>query len=493
MRLVNPQRVYGEVHERAAHFLTDRAESPDQLLLLPRAHQKSHEIACWVAWWITKHPDTTVLYVSATEDVAIAQLSAIKGILTCDVYRRYWPTMVNVEDAKRAKWAMMDIDVDHPARKAAGVRDHTVSARSVGGNTTGLHGDVVVFDDIVVPSNAYTEDGRAKVAAAYAQFTSIMNPGGFQKVCGTRYHGKDIYGMMIEMEEEVFTDEGEICGSRLVYQVMQEAVETEGVYLWPRTMHPQTKKWFGFNVHELAKIRAKYMASNERFQFYAQYYNSPDDPTKEVSIGNKFQYYDPRHLKCVGGEWWIKDKLLSIFAGGDLAYTTRDSSDYTAFAVVGVDQDGYIYILEVDQFKTDQYARYYESVKRLHEKWGFRKLRIEAQTGGANLVVKYIQDQARADGRSLACEGAAAVGDKTERCAAILEPRYESGSIWHYRGGWMSAYEDQMLLTRPSHDDLRDAVAIAVQISRPASKRHRATPNSKVVVLNSRYGGFIRG
>lgn len=499
MKLVNSHAVYGQVHEDMAFFL-QRTEiatiiggsgQQDKLVLLPRDHRKSHVVATWCAWWITNHPDTTILYTSGTEELAIAQLSAIKAILESPTYRRYWPEMVNEDSSKRAKWAMMDIDVDHPGRKAAGVRDHTVSARSVGGNTTGLHCDVLVMDDIVVPTNAYTEDGRQRVKAAYAQFTSVLSAGGFQVVVGTRYHGQDIYQMMLDMQDEIYSETGEITGTTPTYAVMQRVAETDGVFLWPRSQHPKSQKWFGFDNKILSRIRTKYFAAGERLQYYAQYYNSPDDPERQEKIGDKFQYYDPRHLVFAHGTWWYKQAALAIFAAADLAYTTRDTSDYTAFAVVGLDSSGFIYILELDQFKTDSYARYYATVLRLQEKWGFTRLRIEANTGGANLVVKYIQDQSREAGLALVVEGKAAVGEKTERCAAILEPRYEARTIWHYKGGYTTVYEEQMTMARPAHDDLRDAVAAAVEISRPASKRKsNQSGASKVVVLNNRFGGY---
>lgn len=490
--LVNPLRVYGNIHEEMGSFLTRPGAKLDQLVLLPRAHQKSHYIAVWCAWWITKYPDTTVLYCSATEDLAIAQLSAIKNIMTSDVYRRYWPTMVHADDAKRDKWAMMDINVDHPKRKESGVRDFTVSARSVGGNTTGLHCDVLILDDVVAPNNAYTEDGRRKVMASYAQFTSILNPGGFQKVVGTRYHGKDLYAMMMEMEQEIMDDDGQIIGQERTYDVLERSVEVDGQFLWPRTQQPKSKKWFGFDQKVLSKIRAKYFGSGERAQYYAQYYNNPDDPTKEIKLNEKFQYYDPKHLICDNGVWCMRGRPLSVFAAADLAYTTKDTSDYTAFAVIGVDEDGFIYILELEQFRTDQYSRYYATVDRLHRKWLFRHLRIEANTGGANLIVKYIQDMARSSGLALAVEGKPAKGEKTERTAAILEPRYEAMSIWHYKGGQITAYEEQMLMARPAHDDLRDAVAAAVEISKPAHKRHRDAARSSTVTFHPRFGGRIR-
>ena len=165
-KLVNPLRLYGEIHKEVFDWLSSENADINQLLLLPRAHMKSHCIAVWCAWWVTKNPETTILYISATSTLAEDQLYAIKGIFASDVYKKYWPDMFEKEEGKREKWSSSAISVDHPTRKLEGVRDATIRTAGLTTNTTGWHADVVVADDVVVPENAYTEDGRTKVAAA---------------------------------------------------------------------------------------------------------------------------------------------------------------------------------------------------------------------------------------------------------------------------------------------------------------------------------------
>lgn len=492
-QLVNPAYLYGSIHRDVFRWISRPDGKKDQLVLLPRGHLKSHIVAVWCAWWITLHPETTIIYVSATEDLATQQLYAIKSILESRVYRRYWPDMIHEQEAKREEWSFKNIKVDHPRRKELGVRDRTVAARSVGGNTTGLHADVLVFDDLVVPDNAYTEAGRTDVQQAYSQFSSVANTGAISKVVGTRYHGKDIYGQMIGTMVEMFDLEGNVIGEEPMYEVIQREVEVEGEYLWPRTQNPTTKKWHGFNNQELAKIRAKYFAAGERAQYYAQYYNNPNDPDADGLTSDSFQYYNRKHVTCIDGDWYFQGKKLAVFAAGDLAYTDGVRSDYTAFAVIGLSEDGFIYVLELDQFKTTQYEKMYQCALRLWNKWKFKKLRMETNAG-ANLVVEYMKNRVREDGGTLVVEGKRAEGEKTERCAAILLPRYENKTIWHYEGGLITTYEEQITLARPSHDDLRDAVAAAVEISKPPQKRRSSTSETRgnVISFNQRFGGRVR-
>lgn len=498
--LVNPTRVYGDIHHDVFDWFqadqkieVDAAgfrRVPNQLVLLPRAHQKSHLIAVWTAWWITKTPWTTVLYVSATEALALQQVYAIKQIMESPVYRKYWPDMLHPEEAKREKWSASEVKVDHPLRKEMGVRDATLLAKSIEANTTGLHCDVLVFDDIVVPSNAYTAEGRGNVAGAVSQFSSVLNPGGTTKAVGTRYHPNDVYGIWAETVVVDYNEDGEPVGEYAQWAVFERAVEQDGVFIWPRAQHPRTKQWYGFNHNVLAGIRATYYAQGERSQFHAQYYNNPNDTSEErVDMAN-VPRYDKGKLKYSNGTWYLGSAPLAVYCGADLAYTANKRSDFTAFAVLGVDPDNMVYILDLEQIKTDRYSDYYDLLFTLHERWGFRRADIETN-GGANVVVRYLQDEVRRRGLPLTINGRQSRTEKNSRAEAMLVPAYGQNRIHHYRGGVMALYEEQVMLPRPSHDDLRDAVVIALENAKPPL-RLASQPQRKVVPLHSRFGGFAR-
>jgi len=222
--------------------------------------------------------------------------------------------MINQEEGKREKWAVAEISVDHPQRKLEGVRDPTCKAVGVTSNFTGFHADVVILDDMVVPKNAYTSDGRDKVAAAYSQLASIENPGAFEWAVGTRYHPKDIYDTMLNMKAEIFNDDGELVDETEIYEVFQKEVEDGGEFLWPRQTRVDGKK-FGFDQNVLAQIKGKYVDST---QFYAQYYNNPNSAENSPISPEQFQYYERSLLKNEEGDWYIKDRKLNVYAAIDL-------------------------------------------------------------------------------------------------------------------------------------------------------------------------------
>ena len=486
-RLIHPEREYGELHKKVFRWLQD-CETPNALMLLPRAHMKSHCIEVWCCWWITKHPDTSIMYVSATTTLAEAQLYAIKNTLTSPIYHRYWPEMVNAEEGKREKWTTGAISVDHPKRKAEGVRDFTVFAAGITTNTTGLHAEVVIADDVVVPDNAYTEEGRTKCSNSMSQAASILNTGGLFRACGTRYHTADQYAIWKEQEMKVFDDDGAEIGTEIIWSILEEVVEVDGRFLWPRTARADGKL-FGFDRRELSRISAMY---SDRVQFYAQYYNDPNDPESQRFDISRFQYYDKKHLNYTQGKWYFQNERLNIFSGIDFALSLNKKADYSAIVVVGVDSANNVYVLDIDRFKTDKIAIYYDKIDRMHQKWSFRRLRAEVTVAQA-VIVRDLKDRFRSNGSLISIDEHRPTrhqGSKEERIAAALEPRYENQQMWHYKGGYIPVLEEELIMARPPHDDVKDCLASVIEIikaPRDMGRDRDITTNTNM--FNSRFGG----
>jgi len=485
-KLVHPEREYGDLHKKVFNWL-ELCSTPNQLLLLPRAHMKSHCLEVWACWWITKHPETSILYVSATTTLAEAQLYAIKNTLTSAVYQRYWPEMVAEEEGKREKWTTGAISVDHPLRRQEGVRDFTIYAAGITTNTTGLHAEVILADDVVVPDNAYTEDGRRKCAAAMSQMASILNTGGLIKACGTRYHPADQYAIWKEQVVNTYTDDGELTGEEEIWNILEEVVEIDGRFLWPRTARADGKM-FGFNRQELARISAMY---SDRVQFYAQYYNDPNDPESQRFDISRFQYYDRKHLSMEQGRWEFKGERINVFAAIDFAFSLNKKADYSAIVVVGVDGANNIYVLDIDRFKTDKIAEYYDRIERMHQKWEFRRLRAEVTVAQA-IIVGDLRDRFRSNGSLIKIDDHRPnrhEGSKRERIAAVLEPRYEDQQIWHFKGGYTPVLEEELIMARPAHDDVKDCLASVVETAKAPKNFGASTRRVVENVFHGRFGG----
>lgn len=247
-------------------------------------------------------------------------------------------------------------------------------------------------------------------------------------------------------------------------------------------------KWFGFDAQILAKKRGQYL---DKTQFYAQYYNNPNDPAGSGINASNFQYYDRKHLKQNEGTWFYKDRKLNVFAAIDFAFSLKKKADFTAIVVVGVDFEGNYYVMDIERFKTDRIKDYFEKVMQTNIKWGFRKIRAEV-TVAQQAIVRELKEQIKEYGLALAVEDHRPnrhEGSKQERIAAVLEPRYDNHAIWHYRGGHCQTLEEELTVSHPPHDDIKDALTSAIEIAIPPKRMGYMQTNRSNVVTHSRFGG----
>jgi len=494
IRLVAPQTVLGGLHEELIRWWTRQEAKTLQLCLLPRDHQKSRMVAYRVAWHLTNHPDNRILYISATSNLAEKQLKFIKDIFTSKVYRRYWPDMVNLLEGQREKWTNSEVSLDHPLRAKEGVRDPSIFTAGLTTSITGLHCDVAVLDDVVVPENAYTNEGRDKVKSQYSLLSSIEGADALEWVVGTRYHSKDLYNDLMEMQTEIYEDgSDEVVDLEPLYEKFEKQVEDQGdgvgEFCWPRQQRSDGK-WFGFDRRILAQKRGKYL---DRSQFYAQYYNNPNNPDGKGISADQFQYYDKKYLTRQAGMWYYNGNRINIFAAIDFAFSLKRKADSTAIVVIGVDALGNYYVLDIDRFKTDRIKDYYTAILKMHVKWDFRKLRAEITSAQKAIVTELKSSYIKPNGLSLSIDEHSPTkhsGSKDERMNAVLEPRYDNLSIWHYEGGNCQILEDELTQDNPPHDDVKDALACAIEIAIPPTFNGAFMGlKGSNVVYHSRFGG----
>ena len=493
IKLIHPKTILGAVHEELISWWEREGAGTHQLCLLPRDHQKSRMIAYRVAWYLTRFPWMRVLYISSTANLAEKQLKFIKDIFTSDIYRRYWPDHVNEDEGKREKWTSSEISLDHPKRKEENVRDPSIFTGGLTTSLTGLHCDIAVLDDVVVIENAYTGDGREKVDTQYSLLSSIEGADAYEWVVGTRYHPKDLYSTLTEMEEDVYSADGEIIDTREVYEKFERAVEDvgdgTGQFIWPRQRRSDGK-WFGFDREVLARKRAKYI---DRTQFRAQYYNDPNDPDGEGIKRDSFQYYDKKSLHRVAGYWFYKNERINVFAAIDFAYTLTKRADYTALVVVGIDRHNNIYVLDIDRFKSDLISDYYRSILTMQNKWDFRKIRAEVTAAQSVIVRDLKTNYIRPNGIALSIDEhkpTRILGSKEERIYATLQPRYDNLQIWHYKEGNCQILEDELTQQHPPHDDIKDALTCAIDIAvAPTAGRASSKGREEKPIAHSKFGG----
>jgi hypothetical protein len=493
--LVHPKRMLGNIHREVISWWTSSNAKNHQLLLLPRDHMKSALIAYRCVWELTRDPTLRILYISSTSNLATKQLKFMKDILTCDTYRLYWPDMVEKEEAKREKWTEREISIDHPKRRDESIRDPSIFTAGLTSNIVGMHCDIAVLDDVVVSNNAYLEDGREKVRDQYSLLSSIETVNAKEWVVGTRYHPKDLYASLAEMEIDSYDQYGNKKQEedRQLFDVKEYPVETAGdgtgEYLWPRSQRSDGK-WFGFNQEVLDTKRSQYL---NKVHFRAQYYNDPHDIDSSPIQRDLFQYYDQNYISKRDYTWYFKRERLNVVAAVDFAYSTGKKSDFTSIVVIGVDGVNNYYLLEIDRFKTDKISDYFARILKLYEKWGFRKIRCEVSVAQQVIVKDLKENYIRPHGLSLTVDEfrpSRWQGSKEERIMAVLEPKYANRQIWHYQGGNTQVLEEELIYQNPAHDDVKDALASAIDFAIAPMNVFAMKKISEPMQYNNRFGGF---
>jgi hypothetical protein len=493
IRLVHPHRVLGDVHLDLIKWWQRNDAASHSLVLLPRDHQKSALLAYRVAWMITKNPAIRILYISSTANLATKQLKFIKDILCSKNYRKYWPEMVNEQETQREKWTETEISVDHPKRKAETVRDPTVFTAGLTTNIVGLHCDIACLDDVVTDDTAYSDDGREKVRNQVSYLASIAGADSQLWAVGTRYHPLDLYQDMETTEVDTFDNDGNIVDTYKLYDVYEKKVEDRGdgtgTFLWPR-MQREDGKWFGFNREILAKKKAQY---SDLTKFRSQYYNDPNDIEASTIRPSMFQYYDRELLTRSSGYWYFKDRRLNICAAMDFAHSLSNAADFTTLAVVGADAFNNYYVLDLERFKTNQISEYFNRLLRMHIKWDFRKIRMEITAAQNTIVQTMRQDYIKPHGIALSIEETRPVKEKNDRIEGILQPKYSNLQMWHFHGGNCQILEEELILQHPPHDDLKDALANAIEMVIPPSGQKQTLARPGVISAarktHGRFGG----
>lgn len=490
IKLIAPQRLLAHAHIDLIRWWCREESKSHQLVLLPRDHGKSAMVAYRVAWTITRNPAIRVLYISSTANLANKQLKMIKDILTSDVYRFYWPEMINEREGDREKWTETEIAVDHPIRKKEAIRDSTVFTAGLTTNIVGLHCDIAVLDDVVVADTAYSEEGREKCRNQVSYLASIAGADSKTWVVGTRYHPLDLYNDFMNQVVEIW-DEGEIVDSYNLYELYEKKVEDRGDgsgnFLWPRQAREDGKQ-FGFDANELAKKKAQYA---DLTQFRAQYYNTPNDLSQSSIKPEWFQYYKREAVNFNNGYVYYQDNRLNVFAAIDFAWSLSKKADSTCIVVIGVDGNNNYYVLDIDRFKSNQISEYFGRIIRLYEKWGFRKLRAEV-ISAQEVIVKNLKELIRDHGMDFSIIDSRPNKEKELRIESTLQPKYANLQMWHYSGGACSLLEEELVQQKPAHDDIKDCLASAVEIAVSPSKksiRSRIAP-TKTANWHYRFGGI---
>lgn len=300
--------------------LTDAIERSERepvrcIVNIPPRHAKTETILHAIARRLKRRPWQNVAYVTYGDDVARE-----KGTIAREYALRAGVTLRDDTTAKQL-WRTT----------------HMGGARftSIGGQITGTGADLLIVDD----PHKDRPDAESPVQRQRVWDWWIgtgndrVEAGGSVIVCQTRWHVDDLSGKLID--ERLAEDGWEVISLPAVgrYEPDGTRVEDEtdrGTALW-------AERW---PLEELKKKKIDLYEWKSKFQ---------QNPQKRG--GNVFhaaRFYDPRKLP----------PHLRVVIGIDCAYTKDTHADWSTIVVLGVDERGFVYVLNVwrGQVETPQFA-----------------------------------------------------------------------------------------------------------------------------------------
>lgn len=436
------------VHRELCDFI-DKNKRKKKLLLIPRGHLKSTLATVgYITQQIVKNPSIRVLIANATYSLSCSFLTEIKRNLKFNEnIHMIWGDLT--KDAPN--WSQNQITLTHSKKK-----EPTVTAMGVESNLTSQHFDLVVFDDVVNKDYVNTREQIEKTVSFYKECLNLLEPNGETIIIGTRWHDSDLYGWILDKDNRILTD-FEVFIRRAYEGTLEKGGEFKA--LWEA-------KFTQTHLRKLYNQQGPYF-------FATQYLNDPI-PQEDATFKKRwFQDYDPTDLK---------GRLLNKFIMIDPAISTEREADYTAMVVVGVDEFGMVYVLDIvrDRLTPNdinnevfRLASIYSPIKIGIEDVAFQKSLQYSLTEEMHKRNKYLPMQPlRPAGRN-----------KDQRIRG-LQPLYANGRILHSRHVEKIQFlEDELLrFPRGKHDDTIDALSYMLDI--PVYKPKRRNKENRT---NKRY------
>jgi predicted phage terminase large subunit-like protein len=148
---------------------------------------------------------------------------------------------------------------------------------------------------------------------------------------------------------------------------------------------------------------------------------------------------------------WLDSLYISM--GVDLAVSEKKTADYVAYAVIGRDASGKVFILDVQRMR-GSFESQIEHIRRGMDQWNPNTVGIES-VGYQDVMI-----QTLSKATSYAIFPVKVNKDKITRFAP-LEARYERKEVWHLRG-LPPEFENELFgFPNAEHDDQIDAMSCA--------------------------------
>lgn len=255
------KRITPLFHIEACEWMQELSNEVDNLLMLPRGHNKSGIVAVYNAWRFYCNVNDLVLHQGANNIDALKCSRAVARILANH------PLCIS-EDIKKDRGGVIKWWVKGSNDEQYG----SMYARGILSSVTGQRAAHIQNDDVEVQKNVATYENREKLKYSLTEQTHILIPGGSTLYLGTPHSHDSIYKELLEggarcFIRRMFQHEYRLEGrSDAMLDFMPEYVFS-GIHTGARLL----KENVDFTVDRIGKAyRIKVLSSNHIVDLYAQ-------------------------------------------------------------------------------------------------------------------------------------------------------------------------------------------------------------------------------
>lgn len=421
------------------HFIQDRTDKK-KLVLIPRSHLKTKLVSVgYPVMKIINNPEIRILIYSATWQTAVdIQTNIQKTLQASEKINAIWGNDLKIAEA--TIWSQ-----DRTKLVQNKKREPTVTAAGITNNLVGGHYDLIIMDDVVNRDNVSTMDQISNVIQRFKDAQDLLEPGGELIVVGTRWHDSDLYGWILDHDNEILHDFLVLTMEAYTGNIM---TGQDFQALWPG-------KWSREAL--LSKLRAEGWA-----HFSAQYMNNPVPEEDAIFKRDWLKYYFQDD---------VRGKFFNYFCLIDPAISTAKDADYTAMVIIGVDEFSNIYVRDITRARLLP-NQIIEEIFRLRDKWHLTDVAME-QVAFQKVLGYSLREDIRFKQKPFHITELKPNERTKDQRIKGLQPLYENGKIFHDKALSNNIYlEDELVrFPRSSHDDIIDALAYAPDIIYPAKQK----------------------
>lgn len=426
------------VHDDTEKFLS--RPSMKKALLLPRDHLKTSMVTIGKSvQFILNNPNVRILIANQIWDFSRKILSEIKGHLEdkSDLPQLFGQFVSN-------SWTQDSIVVKQRTRS---LKEPTIMTTGVEAENTGGHYDKIFLDDLMGHQNCQTPEQREKAKRFRRSMIALLEPGGEIIDIGTRWHNDDTFSEIMANEMDY-------------YDIMVRQIVENGKLIFPKKFSkkfdPVRKNWIhvDYNCLDYVTHLKKSMTSAE---FSAQYMNEPVDEENQLFKPSYFKYYDKR------------PERLFVSMTIDPAISEKQSADFFALNVSGMDENYKIYVLDTlkGHWKVSESI---DNIFTTYLKWKPSVVGLET-VAYQKALKSWLEEKMRERGVYFPItELRRNTNESKEFRIKALEPFYREGLIFH--APWMKSIELELQqFPKGKHDDEIDALASQLDLLVPGDSQ----------------------